>query len=149
MPKIEKSIEIAATPEEVWAFATDVHKWHTWFDGLSEPKSVQGDGGLGTVIEHTITVLGMSLPLKTTVAVSEPGVRWKAEYTGLMAEGSQEFTYVAADGGTGVTLVMEVELSGLAKTAEKMIINAFDQMTGQTLANLKARVESPPPVSSV
>jgi carbon monoxide dehydrogenase subunit G len=141
MPRLKKSIVIAALPAQVWKVASDYTQWHAWFVGLSEPKSVEGDGGLGTVIEHTVTVHNMPIPLKTTVVVCDLNARWRGEYTGAMTRGSQEWTYKATEGGTEVTLVMETELMGVAKVAEKMVTHAFDGMTGQALVNLKARVE--------
>ena len=142
MPRIEKSIRIDASPQEVWVVAADYTRWHDWFVGLSAPKSVQGDGGLGTVIEHTVTVYNIPMPLKTTVTSCELDACWRGEFTGPMTRGSQEWTYVPAEGGTDVTLVMETELMGPAKLAEKMVVNAFDEMTDQALVNLKARVEA-------
>ena len=141
MPSLEKSIFIAAPPEKVWEVAADYSQWHAWFEGLSAPKSVQGDGGLGTVIEHTATVHSIPMPLKTTVVACDLDDCWRAEYTGPMTKGSQQWTYKATDGGTEVTLVMETELSGPAKLAERMVVNAFTTMAEKTLANLKARVE--------
>jgi len=141
MPRIEKSIVIAASPERVWEVASDYTQWHTWFVGLSAPRSVEGDGGLGTVIDHTVTVYNIPMPLKTTVVSCDLEDCWRGEYTGPLTRGSQQWTYRATNGGTEVTLVMETELMGPAKLAEKMVMNAFDAMTDQALANLKARVE--------
>ena len=141
MPRFEKSIVVAALPAQVWEVASDYTQWHTWFVGLSAPKSVVGDGRVGTVIEHTVTVHSIPMPLKTTVVVCDLNARWRGEYTGPLTKGSQEWTYTAMDGGTEVGLVMETELMGPAKVAEKMVIHAFDKMTDQALANLKARVE--------
>jgi carbon monoxide dehydrogenase subunit G len=142
MPRIEKSIHIDASPEQVWAVASDYDRWHTWFEGLSAPSCVEGDGGLGSVIEHTVTVYNIPMPLKTTVTAYTVNARWRGEYTGPMTKGLQEWTAVAAQGGTQVTFVMEAELMGPAKLAEKMVITALDSMTGKALANLKARVEA-------
>jgi len=141
MPRLEKSIVVATPPDQVWKVASDYTQWHAWFVGLSAPKSVEGDGGLGTVIEHTVTVRNIPMPLKTTVVVCDLDARWRGEYTGPLTKGSQEWTYTATDGGTKVVLVMETELMGPAKLAEKMVISAFDEMTDQALVNLKARVE--------
>ena len=141
MPRLEKTIVVAAPPEAIWDFAVDPARWHTWFEGLSAPKSVQGDGGQGTVVEHNITVRGIPMPLKTTVVTFEPGFCWKAEYSGSMTKGSQQWTYSAKDGGTELVFVMETELSGPAKMAEKMVVNAFEQMIDDMLANLKEQVE--------
>jgi hypothetical protein len=123
MPRIEKSIAIDAPPEKVWAVTSDYSQWHTWFEGLSAPRSVEGDGGLGTVIEHTVTVYNIPMPLKTTVVTCDTDACWRGEYTGPMTKGSQ------------------TELMGPAKLAEKMVMKAFDTMTDHALANLKARVE--------
>ena len=141
MPKLEKSIVIAASPEQVWAVAADYAQWHAWFEGLSAPKSIQGYGGLGTVIEHTVTVHNIPMPLKTTVVACDLEDCWRGEYTGPMTKGSQQWTYAATEGGTEVTLVMETELMGPAKLAEKMVTRAFDEMTDKALVNLKAQVE--------
>jgi carbon monoxide dehydrogenase subunit G len=142
MPRISKSIHIDASPEQVWRVASDYSQWHTWFVGLSAPKSVEGDGGLGSVIEHTATVYNIPMPLKTTVTTCKENACWRGEFTGPMTRGFQEWTYVSAGGGTETSLVMETELMGPAKLAEKMVIQAFDKMTDEALANLKARVEA-------
>ena len=153
MPSLEKSIFISAPPDKVWAVASDYAQWHTWFEGLSAPRSVEGDGGLGTVIDHTVTVYNIPMPLKTTVVTCDVNARWRGEYTGPMTKGFQEWTYTAASGdagalgdagasgGTDVKLVMETELMGPAKLAQKMVLNAFDALTAKALANLTARVE--------
>jgi len=141
VPRLEKKVTLAAPPEAVWEFAVDPLRWHTWFEGLSEPRSVRGDGSQGTVVEHNISVYSIPMPLQTTVVTFEPGCCWKAEYTGPMTKGTQEWTYVASGSGTDLTFVMETELSGAAKLAEKMVVHAFDQMTDKMLANLKARIE--------
>ena len=59
-----------------------------------------------------------------------------------MTKGSQQWTYAATDGGTEVTLVMETELMGPAKLAEKMVVNAFDAMTGQGVGQSKGEGRS-------
>jgi carbon monoxide dehydrogenase subunit G len=81
------------------------------------------------------------MPLKTTVVTFEPGCCWKAEYTGPMAKGTQEWTYAPNGKGTDLTFVMETELSGPAKLAEAMVVKAFDQMTDKMLENLKEQIE--------
>ena len=126
MPRLEKSIVVAAPPEDIWDFAVDPSRWHAWFEGLSEAKSIQGDGGQGTVVEHNVTVHGIPMPLKTTVVTFEPGCCWKAEYTGPMTKGAQQWAYSAADRGIKLVFVMETELSGPARVAETVVVNAFE-----------------------
>ena len=142
MAKVEKSIVIAAPPEKIWEVAADPSGWHTWFEGASEPKSVQGDGGVGTVVEHGITVAKIPLPATTEVVEYEPGVRWKAEFHGPANKGYMQWDYAPEDGGTKVTFTIEAELSGPAKLAEKMVVKSFESMADKTLANLKKMAES-------
>ena len=141
MPRLEKSIVVAAPPRAIWDYTVDPARWHTWFVGLSAPKSIQGDGGLGTVVAHDITVGSISIPIVTTVVTFDPDCCWKAEYAGLMTGGFQQWTYRVVGGGTELEFVIEIVLSGPAKVAEKSVVHAFDEMTDQALANLKERVE--------
>ena len=59
-----------------------------------------------------------------------------------MTKGSQQWNYTAAGAATELTFVMETELMGPAKIAERMVVNAFEKSTDKMLANLKAQVEA-------
>jgi len=142
MAKVEKSILINAPAEKIWTLSTDPAKWHTWFDGASEAKSITGDGGVGTVVEHGITVAKIPLPAKTTVVTFEPGICWKGEFTGPANKGYMQWDYIQADGGTELRFTIEAELSGPAKLAEKMVISSFESMAEKTLQNVKQMAET-------
>ena len=113
MPRLEKSIVVAAPSQAIWEYAVDPARWHTWFVGLSAPKSIQGDGCQGTVVAHDITVGSISIPIVTTVVTFDPDCCWKAEYTGLMTRGFQQCTYGAVDGGTELVFVGKLLASGI------------------------------------
>ena len=49
MATVEKNIVVNAMPDKIWRLATDPNKWHTWFEGVRQPKSIQGDGVGGVV----------------------------------------------------------------------------------------------------
>jgi hypothetical protein len=142
MAEVKKSIVIAAPLAEVWAFSTDIHQWHTWSVGLSAPRSVEGDGGLGTVSDHTLTVYRIPMPLKIKVVTYDAETCLRTEFTMPLTKGSEQWTFVATEGGTEVTMVVEIELMGVAKLAEKMVVNTFGRIAEQALANLKARTEA-------
>jgi uncharacterized protein YndB with AHSA1/START domain len=141
MPSAEKSIIINASPENIWELARDPAHWHSWFEGAAEAKSIQGDGGVGTVVESSMTVANFSLPAQITVVETDPGVRWKGEFTGPATKGYQLWTYEKVDEGTRLTFKIEATLSGPAKLAEGLITRNFEQMAEQTLANIKAMSE--------
>lgn len=142
MPKVEKTVIIAAPAAVIWEFTTDPSQWHTWFEGLSEAKSIAGDGSVGTVVEHRITVYNIPMPIQTTVVAFDPGVYWKSEFTGPMSKGVQEWKYRAVGEGTEIQFVIDTEFSGPAKLAQKMVVNAFDKMADKMLANVKEGVEA-------
>ncbi len=142
MAKVEKSIVIKAPPDKIWGLSTNPVTWHTWFEGATEAKSIQGDGGVGTVVEHGITVNKIPLPAKTTVVTFEPGSCWKGEFTGPANKGYMQWDYLAMGPRTRVTFTIEAELMGPAKIAEKMVVSSFESMADKTLINVKQLAES-------
>ncbi len=89
-----------------------------------------------------ITVYNIPMPLKTTVVAFDPGVFWQSEFSGPMNKGTQQWLYEPTDGETAITFTIEVEFSGPAKLAEKMVVSAFDKMADKMLANMKEMAES-------
>ena len=142
MATAEKHIIINAPPEKIWDLVKDPIRWHTWFEGAAQPKSVQGDGGVGTVVETGMTVANIPMPAKITVVEAVPPVRWKGEFTSPASAGHQLWTYEKVDGGTKLTLHIEANLSGPAKLAEGMVVKSFEQMADKTLANVKVMAEA-------
>ena len=141
MPSTEKSILINAPPEKIWELTQNPTNWHSWFEGAAQPKSIQGDGSVGTVVETSMTVANISLPARITVVETNPGVRWKGEFTGPATKGYQLWVYEKVDGGTHLTFTIDATLSGPAKLAEGVLTRSFEQMAEQTLANIKAMSE--------
>jgi uncharacterized protein YndB with AHSA1/START domain len=141
MPAVEKSIVINAPSERIWEISQNPTNWHTWFEGAAPAKAVQGDGGVGTVVETSLTVASIPFPTQIKVVEATPGVRWKGEFTSPGAKGYQLWSYEDTDGGTQITFRIEATLSGPAKLAEGTVIKSFEQMAAKTLANLKATSE--------
>ena len=142
MATAEKHIIINAPPEKIWDLVKDPTKWHTWFVGAAAPKSVQGDGGVGTVVETGMTVANIPMPAKITVVEAVHPVRWKGDFTSPASEGYQLWMYEKVDGGTKLTFRIEANLSGPAKLAEGLVIKSFEQMADKTLTNVKALAEA-------
>jgi carbon monoxide dehydrogenase subunit G len=142
MPAVEKTVTINATPDKIWNLLKDPNNWHTWFEGASPAKSVQGGGDTGTIVDTAISVANIPLPTQIKVIEANPGVKWKGEFNGLGASGHQIWTYEGAGAATKVTFRIEAELAGPAKLAEGMIIKSFDSMAEKTLNNVKVMAEA-------
>ena len=116
MAHISKSIVIAAPVAQVHATGQDPKRWTSWLVGLGEAEKVNGDGGAGTVVEHSYMMAGARIPVTTEVLENSSGpegatVRVRARGP---LEGEHTWTYAPANGGTRVTLDMEYRVPGAA-----------------------------------
>jgi carbon monoxide dehydrogenase subunit G len=141
MPSVERSIVINVPPERIWEISRDPANWHTWFEGTTPPKSVQGSGDAGTVVETSLSIASMAFPTQIKVVEAIPAVLWKGEFSTTGATGTQQWAYERVGGGTQLTFKMEADLSGPAKLAEGLLTKSFEQMADKTLANLKSLSE--------
>ncbi|MEK7278626.1 MAG: SRPBCC family protein [Chloroflexota bacterium] len=142
MPTVEKSVTIHAAPDKIWGLLKDPAKWHHWFEGMSPAKNIQGDGGVGTVVYTNISVANIPLPTQIKIVEADAGARWRGEFTGVGASGSQLWVYEADGPVTRITFRIDADLSGPAKMAEGLVVNSFAQMVEKTLSNVKALAES-------
>lgn len=141
MPAVEKSVIINAPAEKIWSALSDPTGWTRWFEGAAEPRSIQGDGGVGTVVETGMTIAGITLPAKITVVETVPCERWRAEFSGPATDGYQVWTYLAMGSRTKLTFRIEANLGGPAKLAEGLVVKSFEEMADKTLHNIKVMVE--------
>jgi coenzyme Q-binding protein COQ10 len=148
MARIKDSIFIDAPPEKVHAFAADPHKWSSWFVGLGEAKSVEGDNSPGTVITQSYLMAGMHIPLTTKVienrTEADGSFHWKGENEGSLA-GWISWDYEPKDNGTMVTFEIEYAVPGsvLGKVADRLFIERNQERAARlTLENLKELTEA-------
>ena len=125
--RAELTIEIARTPEDVFAYLTDVSNLPVWQSGVKSAALRDGR------IEESRSLLGRDL--KTTlevVAREEPRL-----FTLRAVDSPVPFTVrhelEPADGGTRLTVTAEGDVPGfaaglLARRAEKQIRNDFERL---------------------
>ena len=142
MASLKKSILINAPFEQVHAVARDPKRWETWYVGLSEPEKVTGDGGVGTVVQHSLLLAGIRFPVTSRVMedhIDAMGARWKGKIEGPLA-GEHTFTLTPKLGDTEVTVEMEYTVPGklLGKIVDRLIIERMmERNIEHTLENLK------------
>ncbi len=148
MAHIEKHLTIDAPIGEVYALARDPRRWNTWWPNLSASKLVRGDGGAGSVVEHTYRILG--IPIGVTTRVLEDGrdgdtARWKGAIDGPL-DGEQTWSYrsVAEGAETEVTAEVDYTVPGiLGKVADDLVVERLQERAIEhTLANLKLLCEA-------
>jgi carbon monoxide dehydrogenase subunit G len=143
MSRIEKSISINASPEQIWDAATDPNNWADWYVGLKEVKSIVGDGSAGTTAEMTFDMSGMKMQFKHTVLEWDRPRKWVGRTEGAI-DSTSTWTYEPEGEETRVSVVMDYTVPGsvLGKIADKLVIerrNAEDME--KTLQNLKKLCE--------
>lgn len=148
MGHIKQSIQIDAPVERVTEIAMDPKHWSSWWVNLGEAKSVQGDGGPGTVVEHSYLMAGVPFHVTTRVTESTPtaagGRHLRIEFEGPL-KGWQTWDYEPAANGTDVTAEIEYNVPGSAigKFADQMVIERMQERARQqTLENLKLMAEA-------
>ena len=98
--EISAAIDIAATPERVWAVLTDLASYPQWNPVFREAS---GQVAVGNRITLTSTqpATGHTMTVKVKVLTAEPAteLRWVSSVLGLMTS-KRSFTLSPANGGT-------------------------------------------------
>lgn len=101
--EISSSINIAATPEDVWAVLADLANYPQWHPAFQSVTGELTAGGTLT-IKTTSPATGNPITLKVKVLTVEPGseLAWASKLLGITTI-RRRFLLRAADGGTELT----------------------------------------------
>jgi hypothetical protein len=109
--EVSTSVEIAATPENVWAVLADLASYPQWHPVF---RSVTGQLAVGSrlTIVTTVPSTGRSMTVKVKVLTVEPGseLRWASKPLGITIS-KRRFLLSPSDGGT--LLVQDATYRGL------------------------------------
>ncbi len=109
MIEVRQSVEIARSPDEVFAYVTDPAKLSTWQDAQTVTQLTADPVGAGTRFREVHKALGIRRVEITEVTVYEPGHRFDIRVVhGPPVDGRWDFE--AADGGTRLTLTPSARL---------------------------------------
>jgi len=142
MPSAEQSININASPTQIWDLVKNPNNWPTWFEGASSPNVLTGAGDVGTAVEIIMTVAKIAIPTTLTITETVPGEHWRGEFVSPgVTSGFMLWTYMGMGRRTKLTFHVEAELEGAAKIAQGRVIRGFEEMAEKTLQNLKSIME--------
>ena len=121
--KRTQSIEIARSPEEVFAFLTDPAKLSIWQDVEEVTQLTSGPLGVGSRLREVHKVLGRPRVEITEFVVYEPGRRFEIHMIdGPPLDGRWDFEPSPA--GTRLTFTPIARLTGYRKHLEPLMIVA-------------------------
>lgn len=140
--EVETSVEVAASPEQVWSVVTDPSRLGEWqqphlgFVGEA-PSALDA----GTGFQQRVTVMGMPNEIAWTVAAAEAPATLVLRGTGPMNIQVGN-TYSLAPSGSGTTLTLAYSFTGAVLAAvEGQLTRAAKAEQEASLAQLKALVE--------
>ncbi len=143
MIKMEHSVVINRSIEEVFAFVTDVEKWPQWRAEVVEVKKSSEDPvGVGTTFSGVGRFLGRRLENINEVTQYEPNRKFGFKTTSGPVSMQFTDTFESVEGGTKVSLAMEGETGGFFKLAEPIMSRMVRRQFKNNYANLKDLLEA-------
>ena len=120
--EIRTSVEVAASPDQVFAYLSDVENNPEWQSGMvSAVWTSDGPIGEGSTYDQIATFLGRRIESTFTVEAYEPGRMIRASTTGGSFPITFTRTVEPSDGGSRVSAVITGEASGFFKLAEPVL----------------------------
>ncbi len=149
--KMEQKVSLGAPPDRVWAFLTDPFQVASCLPGAAITEQVDDRTYRGTI---TVKVGPMTTSYKGTIRFErlDPGAR-EAELVGqgqdVRGKGGAEMRMQsrlrAVEGGTEVTVVSEVSITGLlAQLGRGMIEGVADQIFQEFAAAMRQKLGAGP-----
>jgi uncharacterized protein YndB with AHSA1/START domain len=140
LPRTQR-IEIARSPDEVFAYLTDPSKLSTWQDAEEVVQLTPGPPGPGTRLREVHKALGRRRVEITEFVVYEPGRRFDIRMVdGPPLDGRWDFE--PAGGGTRLTFTPIVRLTGAGRHMEPIVVLATLVVFKRFHRRLKRALES-------
>jgi Polyketide cyclase / dehydrase and lipid transport len=139
--RVSHSVEIARSPDEVFAFIADPAKLATWQDAEDIEQLTPGPVGRGTRFREVHKALGRRRIETTEVTVYEPGRRFDIRVVeGAPVDGRWDLEAVAA--GTLLTMTPTVRLPRAMRHAEPLAALATALVFARFHRRLKRALEA-------
>lgn len=117
MIRVEGTVEINSSVEQVWKFMTNAANATKWDTGIIEARQISdGPVGLGTTVEAVSEARGKRRTMKVEVTEFDLNkkVAWKILVPGL-GTGKAIYRFEALDHGTKLSKTSELELNRFFK----------------------------------
>jgi uncharacterized protein YndB with AHSA1/START domain len=138
--EVTTSVEVAAPPDEVFAYVSDAEHNPEWQRGMVSARwTGAGPIGVGSTYDQVATFLGRRIESTFAVEVFEPGRVIRASSTGGSFPITFTRTVEAVDGGSRVTAVITGDASGFFKIAEPILKRLVQRSVDADYRNLAAR----------
>jgi len=140
---VQSEVVIAASPDRVWAYVTDVENDPAWQEGAIWTRlRVPGPVGLGTAMDHEGRFLGMRIPTSGAVTVFEPTRRFGYEFRSRFGSTLMVYELEAVGDGTRVRLSADAPLPVFLRPLAPILRRNVQAMFDRDVVRLGQRVEA-------
>jgi uncharacterized protein YndB with AHSA1/START domain len=143
MPTYSASVDIGASPEDVFAYVADLTKHGEWAaDPLRVEALAPSSGAVGSRYRSTAQVQGRPIEAELRVTERQPPSRFAFVATDITGVYEHQFTFRPHEGGTRVERNISASLS-LPQRLLFLVVYPFRKLpnTRSAMSRLKARLE--------
>lgn len=129
MATIQKSIDIDAPAERVFAILADPKRIPEYTPGIISIEDIQQtEQHIDDSFRVTYSVFGLRFPMTFTVTISEQPTRWAMRFDGGM-KGTWTWSLEAREKSTHLTTAIAYEMAGgiLGKTIDAMLVERMNE----------------------
>jgi len=145
--KFEKTVQINATPDEVWALVGDVEAVANCIPGLHDYVST-GPNEFDAIVTQQVGPVKSSFKLSTSLTDLDPGRSLtavsKGRDSGLdsSVKAEQRFDLSPSDGGTSVAITADIAITGrIATFGHRIVATKAEQVVTAAIKNVSAVLE--------
>lgn len=141
MPSVNKSVELSASPEQVWATITDFTKYGDWnVTHVAFPDGAPASLDTGATFKEKVKIMGM--PGEVAWSVDEATAPSTLKLSGKGPMGTHmKYAYSLSANGDGTTLDLESEFGGAALGAMAgALTKETDKALDESVAKLQALI---------
>ena len=145
--RYRKTIDVAAAPDDAFAYVADFGNAADWDPGLRESRRLdEGELRVGSAFHIVADVRGKPQEFRYAITTLEPPRRVVIEGVGEKATSRDEVTFEPAGpsgtGGTRITYDVDLRLRGVRRVAEPLLGGFMRDLGDKAIAGLKLRLDA-------
>ena len=138
MAKIEASVDINSTIDNVWNIISDIDNEPKFWKGTKEIRNISKDGN---IVNREITIAFKDKKCMQRVTLS-PKEKIHADFTKGIIKGTKTITIQPKDNLIELKAIWDISLSGMMGMFTGMITKHIKSGTEQALQSIKKEVEN-------
>jgi len=143
MVRIDQSITIEKSIEDVFGYIQEINRQPEWASALQESVKMSGGStGVGTAYRQVAKLLGRRIEMSCEVTRYEPPRVFEFHVQGGPMHGHMRFTLTTDGNGTRIDHVAEGEPGGIFRIADSLAARGMKKQFATDLENLKLLLES-------